>query len=216
MTKYIEEKTFSQSETLAAMAVWEWEMEQFINPKKPFHKEIVAWREYKGANECRSAAAALGKWCEMVWECMGEAERDRAFDWEIVPAALARLDWSDCNGPNPPSAYDMAVRLTLFFGALDKACKIGETNSFTLDPVTIPGHDGLFVSLRVKAKHYDAANEDWLDICDAHPANLWSIEGETTDGLHLVLTDHGGDEGADDANQAALFLSALTGLPLKT
>lgn len=51
----------------------------------------------------RHASMAIGRWCLEVYEAAGGAKTfdGWAYDWEVIPAMLDLIDWSNFNADHP-------------------------------------------------------------------------------------------------------------------
>lgn len=183
--------TIDHDDALAALCVWEAMLEG--RAQLPGLNDRFA---SVGTVAMRSEAIALGGFANRVYAAMPvDARDDRAFGWEIVPAIVA-------------ARYAPATaRLDVSGMALHVAAEFG----FVVTPAEIPGWDGLFVAVLIRAKH-DRGDGCLQSVTKTTPANLWSVEARRTDGTHAVLTDHGTEA---DAQNAALLLAALIGLPIE-
>jgi hypothetical protein len=74
------------------------------------------WWEREGTSVVRSWAAGRGAWLESVWVALNRLDTEEvivgclSFDWEVVPAILWHIEWSD-DVPTLPTPAKLARAL---------------------------------------------------------------------------------------------------------
>lgn len=91
--------TYSVLQAEAALCIWE-ELDRRTCPMSPNRcAELIRWREDHGSYALRHAALGLAGDVETLYDALPTEEWDGlAFDWEIIPAILDWVVWSD-DGP---------------------------------------------------------------------------------------------------------------------